>query len=130
MKIVKTGLFGPKNASIGSIYKYSKTDKKQDYSTIINEFTTDKTLKSLLFRFTSNLSYNISIKVLKNQLDVLRPLSLDLKIQILNKTLDKGWKSLIPAYEVFTKNKFDNIKNQFISKEKLQEDLNIIDENF
>lgn len=130
MKIVKTGLFGAKNVSIKSIYKYTNTDKKTSYSSIINEFTTDETLKKLLFQFVSNLSYNISMKVLKKQLEILKPLSLDLKIQILNKTLDKSWKSLIPAYEVFTKNKFDNIHSDFVSQEEIKKNLDVIDESF
>lgn len=130
MKLVKRGLFGTKNVSPTFIYKPVRTVNKTDYSVLINEFSTDSLIKELLYKYVTNFSYNISIKVLKNQLDILKPLSLDLKIKILNKTLEKGWKSLIPAYEVFTKNKFDNIKNQFVSKDKLQAEIDIMDESF
>ena len=130
MKLVKRGLFGSKNIAPTSIYKPARTINKTDYSVLINEFSTDSLIKQLLYKYVTNFSYNISVKVLRNQLDILKPLSLDLKIKILNKTLEKGWKSLIPAYEVFTKNKFDNIKNQYISKDKLQEEIDIMDESF
>jgi len=130
MKIVKTGLFGSKNVSVSYVHKSRKTPCKTDYSLLINEFTQDFLVRKLLYKYLTSFSYNISIKVLKDQLDVLKPLSLDLKIQILTKTLEKGWKSLIPAYEVFTKNKFDNIHTDFVSKEEIKDNLDIVNESF
>lgn len=132
MKIAKKGLFGDVNKSVSSIYKLRKINQNS-YSAIINSFTDNSTVKNLIFQYIESISYNISSRVLRNQLSLLSNLTLDDQIKVVNRTLEKGWQTLIPAYKDISENKrvrFDNVKSDFISKTDLSKNTDIVEEKF
>lgn len=132
MKIVQKGLFGEVNKSINSIYKPKKINQNS-YSAIINSFTENSTLKKLIFKYIESISYNISSKVLRNQLSLLSNLTLDDQLKVIKNTIEKGRQTLIPAYKDISENKrarFDNVRSKFISKTELSKNNEILEEKF
>ena len=132
MKIVQKGLFGEVNKSINSIYKPKKINQNS-YSAIINSFTENSTLKKLIFKYIESISYNISSKVLRNQLSLLSNLTLDDQLKVIKNTIEKGRQTLIPAYKDISENKrakFDNVNSNFISKTELSKNNEILEEKF
>ena len=131
MRLVKVGLFGTKNISATSIAKkVLKKENTHSYRDIINSFNFAEPVRQQLFQFVIKLSYNMSAKVLKNQLVLLRSLSLDDQLKIVNKTIQQGWGSLIPAYELFVKNRCDNMQKQSSIQKKFSNSLSVVDETF
>lgn len=132
MKITQKGLFGEVNKSVNSIYKPKKINQNS-YSAIINSFTENSTLKKLIFKYIESISYNISSKVLRNQLSLLSNLTLDDQIKVIKNTVEKGRQTLIPAYKDISENKrvrFDNVQSKFISKTELSKNNEILEEKF
>ena len=86
----KGGLFKPKPIPISKIYKVS-TKSSRNFSVIISNFTTEPLLKELLFKFVNNLNFSMSAKVFEKQLNLLKPLTLDEQIRIINNTIENGW---------------------------------------
>lgn len=132
MKITQKGLFGEVNKSVNSIYKPKKINQNS-YSAIINSFTENSTLKKLIFKYIESISYNISSKVLRNQLSLLSNLTLDDQLKVIKNTIEKGRQTLIPAYKDISENKrakFDNVHSNFISKTELSKNNEILEEKF
>lgn len=129
MKLVKKTLFGQKNIPLSIIYKEKKHGDNA-YNTIISKFTNNTLLRALLFKFLKQVPYNFNSNILRKQLSILEPLSFDDKLKILNMTLDNKWESLIPAYEVLSRKKFDNVKSNYESKESIKNSTNLVDEKF
>lgn len=129
MKLSKKTLFGIKNIPISSIYKEKKVGKNS-YNEVINKYISDISVRELIYKYLSNLKYNIKVSVLSNQLELLKVLPIDTQIKILNRTIARGVSSLIPSYNFYTKNTFDNTTTRFISKEDLQQNNDIVKENF
>ena len=130
MKLIKKGLFGEVNCSAASIYK-SKKISEDAYNIIINNHTNNSLIKQLIFKFIDNISYSISARFLKEQLNLISSLTIDDQIKILNKTLQNGWKSFNPAYKELMKHQLRcaNATTVFISKNKIKKD-DIVKENF
>jgi hypothetical protein len=104
MKILsKKGLLKQKHLAPSYIFK-NKT-KNGDYMAIIVKFTQSDVVKELLLDYVNSLPFVLSIRVLENQLNLLKPLTLDEQIKIINTTIEKGWNSLKFAYEKVTKGK-------------------------
>ena len=129
MRLSKKTLFGEKNLPISKIYKERKHNSGA-YNTIVSNFTNNNLLKALIFKFIKQIPYDINSSILKRQLSLLEPLSFDDKLKILNITVDNKWESLVPAYEILSRKKFDNIQNKFESKEFIKENTDIIQEGF
>lgn len=128
MKLVKKCLFGDKNLPISSIYKQKKVGKNS-YNEVINKHISDITVRNLIYKYLSNLKYNIKVKVLSDQLELIKVLPTDTQIKILNRTMLRGVSSLVPSYNFYTKNRFDNTTTKFIKKEELNNN-DIVKENF
>lgn len=129
MKLVRKTLFGEKPLPFSKIYKERKQNEGA-YNTIISNFTNNTLLKALLFKFIKQIPYNINSNTFKKQLSLLEPLSFDDKLKILNMTLDNKWESLVPAYEVLSRKKFDNVNSKFESKKHIEENTEIVQEEF
>ena len=129
MRLSKKTLFGEKNIPFSKIYKEKKHNESA-YNTIVSSFTNNSLLKALLFKFIKQIPYNINSNILKKQLALLEPLSFDDKLKVLNITVDNKWESLIPAYEILSRKKFDNIKTKFESKESIIKNTDIVQEGF
>ena len=131
MRLTKTGLFGAKNISSSSLaQKLLKKENIHSYREIINSFGFNEAVRQALFQFVIELSYNMSAKVLKKQLTLLQSLSLDDQLKIVNKTLQRGWGSFIPAYELLIKNRCDNTQQQNSNNKKLCDKPSVVSETF
>lgn len=100
----KKGLFKSKPLPISAVYK-NKLDNDRNFTTIIINFSKNSVIRDLLFNFVNSLTYSMSIKTFKKQLNLLEPLTLDEQIRIINKTLDNGWNSLVYEYDKIIKGK-------------------------
>lgn len=92
----KKGLLAQKPLSISYIYK-----KKSNinFSVVIVEFTRDNVVRDLLFKYINNVSFKLSYRDFRNQLNLLKPLTTDEQIKIISQTIEKGWGSLVFAYK-------------------------------
>lgn len=104
----KKGLFKPRPLKISQVYS-KRLENKNNFTYIILSFTNNSTIRDLLFKFVNQLKFNQGVKNFKKQLSLLDPLTEDEKIRIINKTIEKGWKSLIFEYEKLVKERLDNI---------------------
>lgn len=98
MKLLsKKGLLKQKHLTPSYIFRNKHKDG--DYMSVIVKFTQSEVVKDLLFDYISGLPFVLSVKVLENQLNLLKPLTLDEQIRIINTTIEKGWSSLKFEYE-------------------------------
>ena len=93
----KGGLFKPKPIPISKVYKKSLSNERS-FSVLITNFTTEKIVRDLLFKFINSISFTMSLKVFEKQLKLLEPLTIDEQIKLLSKTIEKGWGSLFFEY--------------------------------
>ena len=101
----KGGLFKPKPLSVKSVYGTDKLQNTKNFSVILYHFKCDKVVKSLIYQYVNSLSFKLSAKIFEKQLKLLEPLTTDEQLKILNLTLDKGWGSLVFAYNIVRNNK-------------------------
>ena len=128
MKLVRKGLFGSKNISATSAAQQMlPKENKDSYRGIINSFNFHETPRKLLFQYVTSLAYNIRTTVLRKQLALLQTLTLDDQIKILNKTLAQRWSSLLPAYELLVKTRFDNVQQLPTASDA---SLDVVEESF
>lgn len=93
----KKGLFKPKPLTISQVYK-KKSYNERNFSNIIINFTQEKIIRDLLFKFINNTSFSLSVKAFERQLKLLESLTIDEQIRILNNTIEHGWNSLVFEY--------------------------------
>lgn len=93
----KKGLLPQKLIPPSFLYK-EKTNDKSNFSVIIVNFTTNKAIRDLLFKFVNNISYKMSSKEFEKQLSLLKPLNCDTQIRIINNTIQRNWNSLVFEY--------------------------------
>lgn len=129
MKLVRKGLF--KNQHISTDYIADKYGRDAGgFAVIINNYTQNKVLKDLLYKFLKFIQYNIKNGGLKNQLNALSKFSEEVQIRLVSITIQKGWHSLLLAIEAYNKSDFDNTNIKFVSKEDIKKSINIVDEKF
>lgn len=95
--LTKKGLLKQKPLSISYIYGHKS--KEGGYTSVIVKFTNNDIVRELLFNYINSLPFDLSVRVLERQLELLKPLTLDEQIKIINNTILKGWKSLKFEYE-------------------------------
>ena len=95
--LTKKGLLKQKPLSISYIYRHKS--KEGGYTSVIVKFTNNDIVRELLFNYINSLPFDLSVRVLERQLELLKPLTLDEQIKIINNTILKGWKSLKFEYE-------------------------------
>ena len=129
MKLARKGLFGIENKRPTYVAEtYGR--ERGGFSIIVSGYTKNQKLRDALYNFLRFIKYNINNGGFKNQLNSLSKFDEETQIQIVNRTVQKKWHSLLYEIDLLKKNKFDNTTTDYISKEQIKQSIDICKEKF